>query len=107
MRSGPAAGASSTCLGCEMVLKASCTMPTFSKMPLTSHMIQADMLLMRITMPSASVIAPSVMLSWLHSHSAMPAVPTISTPFSVLMDTSIAVMTRVDSRCFSVCSASA
>ena len=41
-------------------LQAILTMPMFSKMPLTTHMIQPDMLTMRITRPVARAMAPTV-----------------------------------------------
>ena len=41
-------------------LEPSCTAPTLSKMPIDVHMIQPDMVAMRMARPLASVIAPSV-----------------------------------------------
>ncbi|CRQ86205.1 hypothetical protein PAERUG_E16_London_17_VIM_2_04_14_03028 [Pseudomonas aeruginosa] len=66
----------------------------FSKMPPTTHMIQPDMLLMRITSPVARAMAPTEISSWLHSHRARPVVPVISTPFITVMVTSREVTTR-------------
>ena len=74
-------------------------------MPLTTHMIQPDMLLMRITSPVDSAIAPTVTRPSLHSHSASAEVPTIRKPLSVVMLASSAVVTRVIRRSLSVCSA--
>ncbi len=63
-----------------MVCMPSCTWPMFSKMPPTTHMIQPDMLLMRITSPVARAMAPTEISDWLHSHRARPVVPAISRP---------------------------
>ena len=87
-----------------MVCKPSWTMPMFSKMPLTTHMIQPDMLTMRITSPVARAIAPTLISDWLHSHNARPLVVTINRPLRVVMVTSMLVTTRLASWVFSVCS---
>lgn len=73
----------------------SCTVPMSSKMPLTVHMIQPDMLWIRITRPVARVIAPTLICPRLHSHSASAQVPTIKKPFATAMAVSMAVVTRV------------
>ncbi len=74
-------------------------------MPLTTHMIQPDMLLMRITSPVDSAIAPTVTLPSLHSQIASPAVPVIRKPLRTVMLASIAVVRRVMPRSLPVCSA--
>jgi hypothetical protein len=76
----------------------------FSKMPLTTHMIQPDMLTMRITRPVARAMAPTEISDCVHSHRARPVVVTISRPFMVVMTTSMLVTTRLASWVFSVCS---
>ena len=73
-------------------------------MPLTTHMIQPDMLLMRITSPVVSAMVPTVTAPWLHSHSARPVVPAISAPFMPVMVKSMALTMRPAMRVFSVCS---
>ncbi|MCY1443080.1 hypothetical protein D9M71_594780 [compost metagenome] len=87
-----------------MVVMPSWTVPISSKMPLIVHMIQPDMLWMRITRPVASVIAPTVMLPWLHSHSASPQVPAIRNPLTIAMVRSMPVVIRVWRRCFTASS---
>ncbi len=79
-------------------------MPMFSKMPLTTHMIQPDMLTIRIARPVASAIAPTEINDWVHSHNARPVVVTIRMPLSVVITESISVITRPASWVFSVCS---
>ena len=74
-------------------------------MPLTTHMIQPDMLLIRMTSPVDNAMAPVVTSPWFHSHSAMPVVPAISRPFSVVTVTSIALTIRPACRTLSVWSA--
>ena len=76
----------------------------FSKMPLTTHMIQPDMLTMRIASPVARAMAPTEIEDWVHSHRARPVVLTINTPFMVVITVSMAVTTRPASWLFSVCS---
>ncbi|MCY1236481.1 hypothetical protein D9M72_491370 [compost metagenome] len=76
-------------------------------MPLTTHMIQPDMLLMRITRPVVSAIAPVVTCPVLHSHTASPVVPAISAPFIAVMVTSMPLTMRPACRVLSVCSAMA
>ncbi len=82
----------------------SCTVPISSKMPLIVHMIQPDMLWMRITRPVARVIAPTVMCPPFHSHNARPQVPTIRKPLTMAMVTSSPVVTRVWPRCLTASS---
>ncbi|MNT35886.1 hypothetical protein D3C72_1719330 [compost metagenome] len=79
-------------------------MPMFSKMPVTTHMIQPDMLTMRITRPVARAIAPTLINDCVHNHRARPVVQTISKPFMLVMTTSMLVTTRPASWAFSVCS---
>ena len=90
-----ASARSTTVRGCATVVMPSCTVPMSSKMPLTTHMIQPDMLLMRITRPVDSAMSPTVIEPRLHSHRPSAEVPTISKPLSVVMLTSIAVVMRV------------
>ncbi|MOA18407.1 hypothetical protein D3C78_1387220 [compost metagenome] len=85
----------------------SCTWPMFSKMPPTTHMIQPDMLLMRMTRLVARAMAPTLIWPMLHSHRASPQVPAISRPFMTVMLTSMAVTTREASWVFRVWSSSA
>ncbi|MCY1305012.1 hypothetical protein D9M70_547920 [compost metagenome] len=72
----------------------SCTVPIFSKMPLTTHMIHSAMPLMRITRLVARAMAPTLIRPWLHSHRARPVVEVISTPFITVMVKSMLVTTR-------------
>ncbi|MOA28126.1 hypothetical protein D3C78_1490510 [compost metagenome] len=76
-------------------------------MPPTTHMIQPDMLLMRITRLVARAMAPTEISPTLHSHRARPQVPAISRPFMAVMVTSIAVTTREAICVLSVWSSSA
>jgi len=103
--SGFAPSRSTTSRGCATVVMPSCTVPMSSKMPLTTHMIQPDMLLMRITSPVDSAMSPAVIAPRLHSHSPRADVPTISSPLNAVMLTSIAVVMRVIRRTFSALSA--
>ncbi|MNL00210.1 hypothetical protein D3C87_1206360 [compost metagenome] len=102
MRSGWASGRSTTLRGTAIVFMPSCTCPTFSKMPLTTHMIQPDILLMRMTSPVVSAMAPVETSPWFHSHSASPVVPAISAPFIAVMVTSMALTIRPAMRILSV-----
>ena len=79
----------------------------FSKMPLITHMIQPDMLTIRITRPVARAMAPALISDWLHNHRARPVVPAINRPLRVVMVTSMEVTTRPANWLFSVCSAMA
>ncbi|MNJ73323.1 hypothetical protein D3C77_701070 [compost metagenome] len=76
----------------------------FSKMPLTTHMIQPDMLTIRMTRPVARAMAPTVISDCVHSHRASPVVVTINRPLRLVMTTSMLVTTRAASWVFSVCS---
>ncbi|MNN41534.1 hypothetical protein D3C81_1556580 [compost metagenome] len=95
---------SCTVSGWAMVSMPSCTVPMSSKMPFTVHMIQPDMLWMRITRPVASVIAPTLIRLSFHSHSARPHVPTIRKPLITAITISRLVVMRVCPRCFSASS---
>ena len=72
----------------------SCTVPTLSKMPLTTHMIHSDMPMMRITGPVASAMAPVVIRPSLHSHNASPTVEAMSRPLRQVTLMSMPVITR-------------
>ena len=76
-------------------------------MPFTTHMIQPDMLLMRITSPVVSAMVPALTRPWLHNHSASADVPTINRPFMAVMVKSMPLIMRPDRRVLSVCSAMA
>ncbi|MNG30713.1 hypothetical protein D3C84_1163850 [compost metagenome] len=78
-----------------------------SKMPVTTHMIQPDMLLMRITRPAARAMAPTLISPWLHSHRARPQVATMSTPPMPVMVASMVVITRAVICVLRVCSSMA
>ena len=67
-------------------------------------MIQPDMLLMRITSPIDSAIAPVVTRPSLHSQIASAEVPVMRKPLSAVMLTSMAVVRRVVRRCLSISS---
>ncbi|MND93136.1 hypothetical protein D3C80_853130 [compost metagenome] len=79
-------------------------MPMFSKMPLTTHMIQPDMLTMRITRPVARAMAPTLINDWVHNHKASPVVLAINRPLRLVITTSMLVTTRAANWVFSVCS---
>jgi hypothetical protein len=66
----------------------------FSKMLVTRFSTQPDIWLMRSTRPVTKAMAPSVMLSRLHSHRARPVVPAISSPFRVNSSAVIRVVRR-------------
>ena len=66
-----------------MVSMPSCTTPMFSKMPATTHRIQPDMPMMRMTRPVTTAMAPIVMRPPLHSQTASAVAETIRKPFSV------------------------
>ncbi len=85
---------STTVIGCTTVCMPSWTMPMFSKMPLTTHMIQPAMLLMRMTSAVARAMAPTLIWPMLHNHRARPVVPAISTPFMLMMQMSIPLTIR-------------
>ena len=72
---GTAPGASTRSCGRAIVSMPSCTAPTLSKMPIDVHMIQPDMVAMRMARPLAMVIAPSGQAAVAHSqtHSAVDA----------------------------------
>ena len=93
-RSGWASSRSTTLRGRAMVCMPSWTWPMFSKMPPTTHMIQPDMLLMRITSPVARAMAPTEIAPGSTATGARPVVPVISTPFITVMVTSMEVTTR-------------
>ena len=61
----------------------SCTVPTFSKIEVMTHIIQPAMLLMRIASPVVTAMAPSEIAPWLHSQSASPVVPVMSMPVKI------------------------
>ncbi len=56
--SGLASGASTTVRSRAIVSSPSCTTPTFSNRPATSHMIQCDMPCRRMTRPTEKAMAP-------------------------------------------------
>ncbi|MNI58118.1 hypothetical protein D3C73_1132140 [compost metagenome] len=75
-----------------------------SKMPLMVHMIQPDMLWMRITRPVARVIAPTVICPPFHNHNARPQVPAMRKPLTMAMVRSMPVVIRVCARCLTASS---
>ena len=73
----------------------SCTVPTFSKIEVMTHMIQPAMLLIRIARPVVIAMAPSEMPPWLHSQSDRPVVPVMSRPVSTHCVISSFVISRI------------
>jgi len=79
----------------------------FSNTLVTTDMIQPDMLLIWMTSPAATAIAPRVMTWWLHNHSASPTVAAIMMPFMVHRMPSMTVNSRICARNLTVWSPSA
>ena len=73
-------------------------------MPIATHMIQPDMLEMRIERPEATAMAPSEIDDTDHSQIASAPVETIRMPLRHETVAFIAVMSRVSLRKVSVCS---
>jgi hypothetical protein len=76
-------------------------------MPIATHMIQPDMLEMRMASPEASAMAPSETAPSVHSHTARLPVAMMSTLFSIDTVPFIEVMSRVSLWKVEVCWASA